>query len=65
MNNLYGFLMEFTKGTTPRKEHLVRRYSEEMVKEALENGYITEYGKNNDGEMMYMITSLGKEFRDK
>lgn len=65
MKDFYGFLIEFSQGTTPRKEHLVRRYSEDKLQEALEKGYIKEYGKTSDGEPMYAITDLGKEIRDK
>ncbi|MBQ3138642.1 MAG: hypothetical protein IJN11_10990 [Oscillospiraceae bacterium] len=64
MNDFYGFLMEFSQGTTPRKEHLERRYSAEKVQEALDKGYIIEYGKTSEGETKYMITSLGKQIRD-
>ena len=65
MNDFYGFLMEFTNGTTPRKEHLVRRYSEEKIQESLEKGYIKEFAETSEGEIMYIITSFGKEIRNK
>lgn len=65
MSDFYGLLMEFSQGTTPRKEHLERRYTPEKVHEAIDKGYIKECGKTSEGETMYMITSLGKEMRDK
>ncbi len=64
MTSWYGFLLEFTKGTTPRRSHLTRRYSEGMVQEAIDNGYIVECGKTSDGEKMYAITPNGKSVRD-
>lgn len=65
MENFYGFLMEFTNGTTPCREHLLRRYSSKTIQEAIEKGYIQEYGKTSDGDIKYIITTLGKEMRDK
>jgi len=65
MNDFYGFLMEFSQGTTPRKEHLERRYTPEKLIEAIEKGYIIECGRTSEGEPKYSITALGKEVRDK
>ncbi|MCH5193590.1 MAG: hypothetical protein J1F11_06485 [Oscillospiraceae bacterium] len=63
-NKWYGFLMEFTKGTTPCREHLVKRYSEEMLLEALKNKYIEECKNNKSNDIKYRITDLGKKVRD-
>lgn len=64
MGNYYGFLMEFTKGTTPCREHLVRRYGESVVDGAISSGYIMECGTNSWGDIKYTITSKGKKERD-
>ena len=64
MNKFYGFLMEFSRGTTPCREHLIKRYSSEMITEALEKGYIFECGKNEYNDIKYSITELGKKVRD-
>ena len=64
MTKWYGFLVQFSQGTTPRRSFLVRRFSEEMVQEAIETGLIVEWGKTSDGEVMYAITAKGKDERD-
>lgn len=63
-NEWYRFLMEFTKGTTPYRGYLVRKYSEEMVLEALDKKYIVACGKTEYNETKYSITALGKKVRD-
>ena len=60
----YKFLMEFSRGTTPRRSHLVRRYSEETFLEAIDNGYIVKCGETSEGEPMYTITQKGRSVRD-
>lgn len=47
---MYGFLMAFTHGTTPCYSHLYHKYGEELINEALKNGYITPIGETPDGE---------------
>lgn len=56
--------MAFTHGTTPCHSHLSHKYGEELIKEALENGYIISVGETPDGETKYTITELGRNFRD-
>ncbi len=63
--NYYGLLMEFTNGSTPCREHLVKRYSENIVESAIKKGYIREYGQNTLGDTIYCITEKGKYRRDK
>lgn len=64
MNKFYQLLMEFTNGNTPYIGLLHRRYTKELVDEAIKLGYIIEIGKNTYGESIYTITSLGKSKRD-
>ena len=40
------------------------RFFTDHFREALDKGYIIEYGKTSEGETKYMITSLGKQIRD-
>lgn len=61
---MYGFLMAFTHGTTPCYSHLYHKYGEELINEALKNGYIIPIGETPDGETKYAITKSGKDFRD-
>lgn len=56
--------MAFTHGTTPCHSYLSHKYGEELIKEALENDYITSIGETPDGETKYTITELGRNFRD-
>lgn len=60
----HKLLMEFTHGTTPCRKHLVRRYGNELVDEALEKGYIVQIGVTDIGDPRYAITELGKKIRD-
>ena len=64
MNKYYKLLMEFTNGSTPYVGLLCRRYTKELVNEAIKLNYIVECGKNTYGETLYTITSLGKSIRD-
>lgn len=65
MNEFYQFLMEFTKGTTPTKAHLQRRYGNEKLLEALHQGYIVMFGPERGEDTQYTITAKGKEKRDR
>lgn len=64
MNEYYTILMEFTKGTTPCRTHLTRRFSETLVKSAIELGYIVQIGCNSYNEPIYAITEKGIKKRD-
>ena len=61
----YGMLMQFTKGTTPCRNHLARHYSTELIDEAIELGYIIQIRINETGDPVYAITDKGKELRDR
>lgn len=61
----YGMLMQFTHDTHPCREHLSRRYSAELVDEALNEGLISQLRTNDSGDPVYYITEKGKEVRDK
>ena len=65
MEKIYQFLCEFSKNTHPTKNHLVKRYGEDSVNEAIELGLICLYSKNSVGELTYTITQRGIEKRDK
>lgn len=62
--SFYGLLMQFTNGTTPCRQHLMRRFPK-IVDQAIELGYIVEIRCNEDGDPVYAITELGKRIRDK
>lgn len=64
MNKFYAMLMQFSQGTTPSRSHLIRKYGEALVDEALSLGYIFELRKNAYGEPVYAITNEGKAVRD-
>ena len=64
MSKYYRLLMEFTNGSTPYVGLLYRRYSKELVDEAIKLNYIVKCGENTYGETLYTITSLGKSIRD-
>lgn len=64
MNNFYGLFMQFTHGTTPCREHLLKKYPETLNDEAIELGYIAKICKNTYGDEVYDITNLGKNARD-
>lgn len=63
-HNFYGFLMAFTRGTTPGEEYLINKFGKDKLKEAIDKRYITEYGVNNAGDKTYIITNKGIEVRD-
>ena len=65
MNKFYAMLMQFSQGSTPSRSHLIRKYGEELVDEALSLGYIRERRKNAYGELVYEIKDEGKLIRDK
>ncbi len=64
MNKFYSLLMQFTQGTTPSRLHLVHKYNEDLVDEAIHMGYIIEIRKNEYGEPVYAITPAGRSARD-
>ncbi len=64
MNEFYGLLVQFTGGTTPCREHLLRHHSEALVDEAIQLGYIAKIRENDDGDSVYAITKSGKNKRD-
>ena len=63
-HNFYGFLMAFTRDTTPGEEYLINKFGKDKLKEAIDKRYITEYGVNNAGDKTYIITNKGIEVRD-
>lgn len=63
--NFYGLLMQFTKGTTPSRRHLLKHYSSEMIDMAIDLGYIVEIRRNDYNEPVYAITDMGRDIRDK
>lgn len=63
--NFYGLLIQFTKGTTPSRKHLLKHHSSEIIDKAIDLGYIVETRRNTYNEPVYAITNLGKEVRDK
>ena len=65
MEKEYQFLCEFTNNTHPTENHLVKRYGKMAVTEAVEQGWIIEFGKNKANEILYAITQRGKDRRDK
>lgn len=65
MNKFYSILMQFTNGTTPCREHLLRHYQASLVDEAIQLGYIVEIRKNSFGDSVYMITDSGRSVRDR
>ena len=64
MNDYYTMLMEFTQGTTPCWTHLTRRFSEKLVRSAIELGYIVQIGCNSNNDPIYAITEKGIKKRD-
>lgn len=64
MNEFYSMLMQFTQGSECARKHLRKNYSEELIDRALHEKYIEESRKNDIGEPIYIITTLGKEKRD-
>ena len=65
MNKFYGILMQFTNGTTPCRNHLLRQYPATLIDEAVQLAYIVEIRKNNWGDPVYTITYSGRNIRDK
>lgn len=65
MNKFYSMLMQFTNETQCSRTHLQSNYSNELIDEALKNGYIVEIRNNVYGDPIYMITTKGKEKRDR
>lgn len=63
MNKFYKLLIMFQTGERVTRKRLLKIVSSELIDEAQENGYIALL-KNDDGEIVYMITSKGKEKRD-
>lgn len=63
--NFYGMLMQFTRGTTPCREHLLKSHSADLIDAAIQLGYIREIHRNAYDDPVYMITDLGKNVRDK
>jgi len=62
--NLYGLLSQFSNGTKPCRAHLLRKFSSELVEEAIRKAYITPCGQNQDGDTLYTLTAEGKHVRD-
>lgn len=65
MMTFYGLLLQCSNGTTPCRSHLVKMFGDELVDDAIEQGYIREIRKNSSGEPVYQITLLGKDARDR
>lgn len=63
-NCFYELLMQFTGGTTPSRKNLSKHYSENLIDEAINLGYIKEIGKNDIGDPVYGITESGRQTRD-
>ena len=63
MNKYFKILLECTDKVS--REHLVRKYGEALVDEVIKNGYIVEIGKTDIGDPQHIITTRGKEIRDK
>ena len=64
MEKEYQFLCEFSNNTHPTKRHLVRRYGEMALREAIEEAWIIEFGKNEANDILFAITRKGKDRRD-
>ncbi len=64
MNNFYQLLIFFQKGEHLSRNYLLKQCSSELIQQALDNGFIIE-GTNKDGDVVYSITKLGVEERDK
>lgn len=64
MKDLYGLLMQFTNGTTPCRDYLLKNFPTEKVERALSLGYIIEIRKNAYNDSVYAITDLGRRYRD-
>lgn len=65
MGNLfYGMLVQFSQGSDVSRSHLRRRYTDEMIDEAIRLGYIVEVRRHEDGDPVYRITNKGRSARD-
>lgn len=66
-NRFYGILAIASAGGNPVSRHFLlnKGYSEDLIDECLEKGYLI-YLRNNDiGDAVYIITNRGREVRDK
>lgn len=66
MNEFYKLLIYFKRGEMITRFFLLRKpgVTEELIDEALRNGYIVE-SYNYDKEIRYTITARGIDKRDK
>ena len=61
-NEFYELLMVI--GSDRVAECNLKKYPKELIKSALENGYIMRCGKNYWGDQLYAITEKGRTKRD-
>ena len=65
-NKYYKLLVMFQTGEKITRHRLLRLQSvtEQLIDEALDNGYIVITTPTSDNEERYVITELGKQIRD-
>lgn len=61
----HEMLMLFTQNTPNTRSRLRRKYSDELIDEAVRLGYIVEDHKTEDGIAVYRITESGRILRDR
>lgn len=64
IKRFYEILMQFTNATMPCRKHLLRRYSADLIDEAIDLELIVQVRRNEFGDPVYTITDKGKKLRD-
>ena len=60
----HEMLMLFSQGSLNTRKRLEKKYSAELIEEALNHNYIEIFEETDDGEIKYCITESGKKLRD-
>ena len=61
MNLFCGMLVQFSHGTKCTRKRLLKICSTSLIDEAVDLKYIRELGKNDVGEIVYVITEKGRK----